>query len=114
VVPNPDFTLRPGMFVTAVVFGTRRPNAIIVPQVAVQQTAQGQIVWLVNDEGEAEARPVKTGDWIGDGWLVETGLNGGESLVVQGFQRLRPGVPVKAVPYRPEDGGDPAGRTAGG
>jgi membrane fusion protein (multidrug efflux system) len=114
VVPNPDFTVWPGMFVTAVVFGTRRPNAIIVPQVAVQQTAQGQIVWLVNDEGEAEARPVKTGDWIGDGWLVETGLNGGESLVVQGFQRLRPGVPVKAVPYRPEDGGDPAGRTAGG
>ncbi len=105
-VPNPDFTLRPGMFVTANVLGARRPNAVVVPQVSVQQTAQGQIVWLVSDDGKAEARPVKTGEWVDQGWVVESGLSGGETLVVEGFQKLRPGVPVKAVPYRAGADGD--------
>jgi membrane fusion protein (multidrug efflux system) len=113
VVPNPDFVLRPGMFVTANVLGTRLPNAIVVPQKAVQQTAQGQIVWLVTDDGTAEARPVKTGDWVEDGWVVESGLQGGETLVVQGFQRLRPGAEVKAVPYVPDGGEKKADRPPG-
>jgi membrane fusion protein (multidrug efflux system) len=105
VVRNPDYTLRPGMFVTANVIGAKRPDAVVVPQVAVQQTAQGQIVWLVSDDGKAQAQPVKTGDWVDDGWIVESGLSGGETLIVEGFQRLRPGTPVKAAPYRPEAGG---------
>ena len=109
VVPNPDYTLRPGMFVTAKLLGGKRPNALVVPQVAVQQTSQGQIVWLVSDDGTAEARPVKTGDWIDDGWVIESGLKGGESVIVEGFQRLRPGAPVKPVPYDPK-----ASKTAGG
>ena len=71
----------------------------LAPQVAVQQTSQGQIVWVVNDAGVAEARPVKTGDWVDDGWVVETGLDGGEQVVVEGFQRLRPGTAVKTRPY---------------
>jgi membrane fusion protein (multidrug efflux system) len=116
VVPNPDYELRPGMFVTAKLLGGRRPNALVVPQVAVQQTSQGQIVWLANDDGTAEARSVKPGDWIGEGWVIESGLKGGESVIVEGFQRLRPGAPVKPVPYDPKSsqaadgqGASPAG-----
>jgi membrane fusion protein (multidrug efflux system) len=98
VVPNPDLLLRPGMFVTALLKGATRPDAIAVPQRAVQKSPEGHVVWLVNDEGAAERRPVIVGDWIGDDWIIEQGLRGGETLVVEGFQRLGPGLPVKPVP----------------
>ena len=98
VVPNPDATIMPGMFVTARLIGATRPNAIVVPQKAVQQSPNGHIVWLVKDKGVAEARPVVTGDWIGEDWIIEQGLSGGETLIVEGFQRLGPGAPVKPVP----------------
>jgi len=98
VVPNPDLLLRPGMFVTALLKGATRPDAIAVPQRAVQKSPEGHVVWLVNDEGVAERRPVIVGDWIGDDWIIEQGLRGGETLIVEGFQRLGPGLPVKPVP----------------
>ena len=110
IVANGEMLLRPGMFVTVNLLGGKRPNAIIVPQVAVQQTAQGQIVWLVKDDGTAETRPVNVGEWVKDGWVVESGLTGGESLIVEGFQRLRPGIPVTASPYKAAaDSGGKAG-----
>jgi membrane fusion protein, multidrug efflux system len=66
----------------------------------VQKSSEGHIVWLVNAQGAAEPRPVIAGDWIGDEWIIEQGLQGGETLIVDGFQRLGPGAPVKAVPAR--------------
>jgi membrane fusion protein, multidrug efflux system len=98
VVANPDLLLRPGMFVTALLKGATRPGAIAVPQRAVQKSPEGHIVWLVNAEGAAERRPVIVGDWIGDDWIIEQGLRGGETLIVEGFQRLGPGLPVKPLP----------------
>ncbi|MGD9387321.1 MAG: efflux RND transporter periplasmic adaptor subunit [Gammaproteobacteria bacterium] len=103
VVPNPDLELRPGMFVTARLKGARRPNAVVVPQRAVLKSADGHTVWLVNDQGAAELRPVVAGDWVGDDWLIERGLSGGETLITDGFQRLAPGVPVNPVPALPAD-----------
>jgi membrane fusion protein, multidrug efflux system len=97
VVPNPDLLLRPGMFVTALLKGATRPGAIAVPQRAVQKSPNGHIVWLVNGQGMAEARPVTPGDWLGEDWIIEQGLAGGETLVVDGFQRLVPGAPVMTV-----------------
>jgi len=98
VVPNPDLELRPGMFVTARLKGAQRPNAILVPQRAVQKSSDGHVVWLVNGQGAAELRPVVAGDWVGEEWLIEQGLGGGETLIIDGFQRLAPGVPVSPVP----------------
>ncbi len=98
VVENPDDRLRPGMFVTVNVLGMQRPNAVVIPRIAVQQTSNGQVVWLVNAEGKTEMRPVVMGDWVGDDWVVEDGLSGGETLIVSGVNRIRPGVPVKAIP----------------
>ncbi|MGB5210634.1 MAG: efflux RND transporter periplasmic adaptor subunit [Gammaproteobacteria bacterium] len=98
VVENPDDRLRPGMFVTVNVLGMQRPDAVVIPRIAVQQTSNGQVVWLVNAEGKTEMRPVVMGDWAGDDWVVQSGLSGGETLIVSGVNRIRPGVPVKAVP----------------
>lgn len=100
VVDNPDSELRPGMFVTARIQGAKRPNAVLVPQEAVQQTSNGHVVWLVSKDGKTESQPVKMGSWVGKDWVVEEGLSGGETVIVGGLNRLRPGIPVKPVPYQ--------------
>jgi membrane fusion protein (multidrug efflux system) len=94
---NPDGALRPGMFVKANIKGDTRPNSLVVPQKAVQQTSNGHVVYLANAAGKAEVRPVIVGDWIGNDWVVKEGLKAGEQVIVDGFQRLAPGAPVKIV-----------------
>lgn len=102
-LPNPSGTLRPGQFVRVDVIGFSRPDAIVVPQRAVQQGPRGAFVWVIDKDGKAQQRPVDAGDWMGDQWLVNQGLKDGERVVVDGFMRLAPGVPVKAkdVPAEP-------------
>lgn len=102
VVPNPDLSLRPGMFVSANLLGAKRPNAIVVPQQAVQQRSTGPIVYVVNNKGIVEAQPIIVGQWLGDGWIVEDGLSGGEALMVDGFKTTQPGMKVKALHYIPK------------
>jgi membrane fusion protein (multidrug efflux system) len=94
---NPDGALRPGMFVKAMVKGDTRPNTLVVPQKAVQQTSNGHVVYLVTPDGKAEIRPIIVGDWVGNDWIIKQGLNAGEQVIVDGFQRLAPGAPVKAT-----------------
>lgn len=96
-VNNPKKALRPGMFVRAVLKGGIRPNAILLPQRAVQQDAKGSFVWVINNEGKAEFNPIEIGTMLGDEWFVDSGLKGGEIVVVNGALRLRAGVPVKIV-----------------
>lgn len=93
-VDNPDAILRPNQYVRVKVEGGIRPNAILVPQRAVQQSAKGQYVWVVNKEGKADFRPVTVGDWQGDNWFITDGLNTGDQVVVDGGLKLQPGVPV--------------------
>jgi membrane fusion protein (multidrug efflux system) len=94
-VANPDNQLRPGQFVRARLKGAIRPNAILVPQEAVQQGAKGSFVWVIDKEGKAEFRPVTVGPWQGKDWFIEQGLEAGDSVVVNGALKLRAGVPVK-------------------
>jgi membrane fusion protein (multidrug efflux system) len=94
---NPDGELRPGMFVKARLKGATRPNALVVPQKAVQQTANGHVVTLVSPQGTAEIRPIVVGEWVGNDWVIKQGLKAGEQVIVEGFQRLRPDAPVKVV-----------------
>lgn len=98
---NPDAFLRPGMFVKAVLQGAKRPNALTVPQRAVQQTANGHVVFVVSSESKAEVRPVIVGAWVGQDWVIENGLNPGERVITDGFMRLAPGMPVKVVATPP-------------
>jgi len=74
-----------------------RPDAILVPQRAVQQGAKGSFVWIVDEEGKAEFKPITVGQWYEDEWFVDDGLEGGETVVVDGALKLRPGMPVKIV-----------------
>ncbi len=94
-VDNPEHLLRPGQFVRARIKGAERPNAILVPQRAVQQGAKGSFVWVVDSDGKAEFRPVVVGPWHGDGWFIDSGVNAGDTVVVDGVLKLRAGVPVK-------------------
>ena len=97
-VDNPDGILRPNAYVRARLSGATRPNAILVPQRAVQQGAEGQFVWVVEKDGKAKPRPVQVGKWQGDNWLVKEGLRPGEQVVVDGAINLHAGVTVVAKP----------------
>jgi membrane fusion protein (multidrug efflux system) len=99
---NPDGTLRPNEYVKVRVHGALRPNAILVPQRAVQQGGKGHFVWVVSKEGKAESRPVLVGDWNGDNWFITEGLQAGEQVVVDGGLGLQPGVAVIAKPLADE------------
>jgi len=98
VIPNPKSDLRPGMFVSARIKGAMRPNAIVVPQLAVQQGSNGHLVYVVNAGGVAEIRPVVVGDYYGEKDIViQTGLAKGDRVVVEGVLKVVPGQPVTIV-----------------
>jgi membrane fusion protein, multidrug efflux system len=97
-VDNSEGLLRPNQYVRSRVLGFVRPNAMLVPQRAVRQSAKGHIVWVVDKEGRAELRPVVVGDWHGDDWFISQGLNAGDRVVVDGASTLQAGLPVKAEP----------------
>jgi len=101
-VDNPEGVLRPNQYVRTRLVGALRPNSILVPQRAVQQGARGHFVWVVNQQGKAEQRPVEVGDWYGESWFIAQGLSAGDQVVVDGGLRLAPDATVKATPYVPK------------
>jgi membrane fusion protein (multidrug efflux system) len=96
VIPNPKHSLRPGMFVTAKVEGYARPNAIVIPQLAVQQGSNGHLVYVIKPDGTAEVRPVVVGDYYGaKDIVILSGLNAGDKVVTEGALKVVPGKPVQ-------------------
>lgn len=101
--PNPDGDLLPGMYVRVRIEQGVQENAIAVPQQAIQRDTGGRAqLYVVNAEGAAELRAVTTGRVIGNRWVVEAGLSAGERVVVEGFQKIRPGMQVSARPWAPD------------
>ncbi len=95
VIPNPKLDLRPGMFVTANLQGSMRPNAIVIPQLSVQQGSNGHFVYVINAGGVAEVRPVIVGEYQGAKDIVVTsGLAKGDRVVIDGVMKVVPGQPV--------------------
>lgn len=94
---NPKGTLRPGQFVRVRVLGVIRLKAILVPQKAVLQGAQGHFVVLVDKDSKAQIRNVEIGPWQGDDVFITQGLAAGDTVVIDGVARLSPGSPVKIV-----------------
>jgi membrane fusion protein (multidrug efflux system) len=105
-VPNPAGEVRPGQFVRAILKGAQRPNALTVPQRAVMEGPQGKIVYVVGKDNKAEPRPVVVGEWSGTDWVILSGLNAGDKVIVDGLMKVFPGAPVQV--------GDPAAAAAGG
>ncbi|MFV8782606.1 efflux RND transporter periplasmic adaptor subunit [Microbulbifer sp. SA54] len=96
-VPNPDNLLLPGMYVRAEVGSGQRDNAILVPQQGIARDPKGNTTALVVAEGNTvEVRNVKVGQTVGSYWLVESGLNVGDRVIVEGLQKVRPGAVVNA------------------
>ena len=110
--PNPERTLIPGQFVRVRVNGATRPQAILVPQRAVQEGPQGKFVYVVRD-GKAEPRPVRVGDWHTNQWVISEGLHAGDSVIVDGTVKVRPGAPVTVAGTPDPGGGAPAGGQPG-
>jgi membrane fusion protein (multidrug efflux system) len=100
--PNPERTVLPGQF-GRVRFQTKaREGVIVVPQRAVQQNQTIQVVYTVTPDNKIDARPVKTGERVGNDWIIEQGLRPGDRVVVEGLLSIRPGVAVQPVPYKAE------------
>jgi membrane fusion protein (multidrug efflux system) len=99
IVPNPEHRLLPGMFVNVRFAMGVMNNAMRVPQSAVQLDAQGAYVMVVQPDGKAAQKRIRTAGTSGNTWIVTAGLKSGDAVVVSGLQRAMPGAPVKAVPY---------------
>lgn len=95
---NPDRILMPGMFVRAKVDLGSIPNAFLVPQRAVSRNEAGEAtIYVVSDDGKAELREVATGGALGNDWIVLDGVENGDRLIVDGFQKISDGVEIKPV-----------------
>lgn len=98
--PNPKRELLPGQFVTVRLPVSQAADVITVPQRSIVAGPQGQMVMVVDKEGKVAPVPVTTAGLSGSDWIVGTGLQGGEQVIVNGIQKARPGMPVKAVPLK--------------
>jgi membrane fusion protein (multidrug efflux system) len=98
IFANPDGALIPGQFVRILVRGVTLPNAIVIPKQAVSQGPQGPFVYAVGADSKAQARPVRLGREVEAGWIVDAGLKDGETVIVDGVIRVRPGAPVAPAP----------------
>jgi len=94
VFPNPGNTLRPGQYAKVRAVTGTRPNAVMVPQRAITELQGTYQVAVVNDDNKINIATVSVGDRIGSMWIVNQGLRGGERVVVDGMQKVRPGLQV--------------------
>ncbi|MGE5649767.1 MAG: efflux RND transporter periplasmic adaptor subunit [Bacillota bacterium] len=113
VVPNPDGDLRPGQFMRVIVPGRSNPNAILVPQKAVQEIQGKRSVYVVGPDNKAMSRDIVANQRIGNDWLVEQGLKPGETVIVEGIGKVQPGATVKPVPAGQQRKADQPGRQPG-
>lgn len=111
-VKNPDGQLRPNQYVRARMKGAVRRKGILIPQRAVQQGAKGHFVWVVNNEGKAEFRPITIGEWYGNDIFVDQGLMAGDQMIVDGVLTVRQGEPVATKPLADTAPSKPAGKPA--
>jgi membrane fusion protein (multidrug efflux system) len=103
-VANPRGVLLPGMYVRARLEQASAASAILLPQQAVQRSAQGDRVKVVAPDGKVSDRAVKLGPAREGQWVVLDGLAAGEQVVVDGFQKLQGDRAVKPVPWQPPGG----------
>lgn len=104
-VPNPTGLLLPGMYVRVRLAQAELPSGILLPQQAVTRSDKGDTVLVVGADNKPAPRPIKIGSAQGNQWLVTEGLQPGEKVIVDGFQKMMvPGAPVNPVPWSPING----------
>jgi len=96
---NPEAVLRPGGFGRVRIKTGDNKGALLVPQVAVIEVQSAYQVVVVGSDNKVSFRPVKVGDRVGNNWIITEGMQMGEKVVVEGFQRVRAGMTVNTEPY---------------
>ena len=105
IFPNPSGLLMPGMFARVKLTGEVIPNAILVPQRAVQQLLGKSFVMVVGKENKSEARTVELGEQVGSYFVVTSGINVSDTVVVEGLTNLREGVELNVKEVTPGEMG---------
>jgi len=100
--PNPGNILRPGGYGRVRTAVRTQKDALLVPQRAVSELQGGYQVAVVDGENKVSIRPVKVGDRVGTEWIVAEGLKPGERVIVEGVQKVGPGMQVNPKPFAAE------------
>ncbi|MFM4747306.1 efflux RND transporter periplasmic adaptor subunit [Aeromonas veronii] len=108
LVDNPERRLLPGLYVQARIPRARYANALTVPQQAVVRTSGQTSVWVVDGQGLAQLVPVNTAELVNNQYRIASGLSAGQQVVIEGIDRLTPGVQVTASPWQPPAVSQPA------
>ena len=98
--PNPDHTLRPGQFAKARAAIETIENALLVPERALVELQGSYQIGVLGEGNKAEIRPIKIGPRFKGQVVVTEGLNEGDKVIVEGVQKVRPGMIVTAKPYQ--------------
>ena len=113
IVPNPDHTLLPGMYVNVRVSVGERKHAWLINQAAVQRDATGAFVLVIGGDGKVVQKRISADSMRGDSWIITDGLADGDQVIVSGIQKAKPGAPAKGTPWQPaQTGNAPAAQAA--
>lgn len=110
LLPNPEGVLFPGAYVTLKVTMGVQGGVFMIPQQAIQRDAAGSYVLVVDAEGIVQRKDVRTGRTQGTDWIVESGIEAGDQVIVSGIQRVQPGAPANPSPWSADaaDAQDPS------
>ena len=103
--PNPEDILRPGQYGKARLATDVKEGAVLVPQLAVQEIQGLYSVMVVKPDATVEQRMVKAGERVGNLWIIDSGVKPGEKVIVEGLQKVKPGVKVAAKLVKTEQEG---------
>ncbi|GAB3341267.1 efflux RND transporter periplasmic adaptor subunit [Marilutibacter aestuarii] len=109
IVPNPERRLLPGTYVTLKAVLGQQAGAFLVPQAALQRDDRGPFLMVIGADGNVVRKDVVANRTQGSDWVIGSGLEAGDQVVVSGLQRVQPGQPAKGTPWQPE-GSAPEGQ----
>jgi membrane fusion protein (multidrug efflux system) len=101
VFDNPDALLLPGEYVSVTVQTGQTKSSVVVPSAAIQRNAQGPYVFIVDTANHVQMRSITLGLATDDGYAVERGLRKGDVVIVDGIQKVRPGMRVQPTSASP-------------
>jgi membrane fusion protein (multidrug efflux system) len=107
---NHRVQLLPGQFVRVRLMAGERDNVFLVPQTSVIQTEKTFLVFTLDKDNKAAARPVQVGDWVGSDWMILSGLNPGDRVILDNLLKLRPGAAVSPQPAESKAAATPAAK----
>ncbi|MBP5200652.1 MAG: efflux RND transporter periplasmic adaptor subunit [Schwartzia sp.] len=103
--PNPSGILLPGMFARVRLIGETAPNAILVPQRAIQQVLDKTFVLVVGEDGKSQARNIELGEKVGSYYIIRKGVTENDTVIVEGLTRLQDGMELAVTTVTPEQMG---------